>query len=273
MVRFFITLEPQPHLNGKHTIFGRLVSGQDVLQRISNTAVDDDDRPVAPVLISRCGELERRKKQQELASPAKMQRTSSHDRGRKRLDNDEDHEMDLPPMTAMRPRRQSDNVIDEGLRGRPRKRSETRRNSEVIEEGSDSHSDDPHSPVKLHKRKRSASPSRQSESVSSRERDYERRRPSLPNQYNRRQDRHSHRDDRYQPIQSNYVRARYRDDRRHHDRYETDRYRPQYRAHDRYERHDRRDGDTSGSGGQVREEQGVKFKGRGVMKYREPGRL
>ena len=33
--QFFITHSPQPHLNGKHTVFGRVVSGQDVVDAIS----------------------------------------------------------------------------------------------------------------------------------------------------------------------------------------------------------------------------------------------
>ncbi|KAF2217875.1 hypothetical protein CERZMDRAFT_31145, partial [Cercospora zeae-maydis SCOH1-5] len=55
--QFFITLEPCPHLSGKHTIFGRLVAGDETLQRIAKVAVDKNDAPLEPVLISRCGEL------------------------------------------------------------------------------------------------------------------------------------------------------------------------------------------------------------------------
>lgn len=32
--QFFITYSPQPHLNGKHTVFGKVVSGQDVVDAI-----------------------------------------------------------------------------------------------------------------------------------------------------------------------------------------------------------------------------------------------
>lgn len=32
--QFFITHSPQPHLNGKHTVFGKVVNGQDIVNAI-----------------------------------------------------------------------------------------------------------------------------------------------------------------------------------------------------------------------------------------------
>jgi len=34
--QFFITYAPQPHLDGKHTVFGQLVEGMDVLKTLEN---------------------------------------------------------------------------------------------------------------------------------------------------------------------------------------------------------------------------------------------
>jgi len=51
--QFFITVAPTPWLNGKHTIFGEVVSGQDVVDRISEVPRNDQDKPLTPVKIIR----------------------------------------------------------------------------------------------------------------------------------------------------------------------------------------------------------------------------
>ncbi|KAJ3091558.1 hypothetical protein HK102_000097 [Quaeritorhiza haematococci] len=57
--QFFITCIPTPHLNGKHVVFGRVVGGQDVVRTIENLPCGPKDRPMEPVTITSCGELER----------------------------------------------------------------------------------------------------------------------------------------------------------------------------------------------------------------------
>ena len=49
--QFFITLAPTPHLDGKHTVFGRVASGMEVLQRLGNVQTDRHDRPTSEVKI------------------------------------------------------------------------------------------------------------------------------------------------------------------------------------------------------------------------------
>ncbi|KXS98976.1 hypothetical protein AC578_4976 [Pseudocercospora eumusae] len=268
--QFFITLEPCEHLNGKHTIFGRLVSGEDTLRRISQVAVDKNDRPVEPVLVARCGELERKKKQKHDSIHDTLAQTQADERGRRRKSDGSGDEMDTTPdhrpLNGRRSRRQSDNVVDEGLRGRPRLRSVSRSPSHPIEEESESMSDAEHSPVKKHKRKRSPSPSRHLD-----RRDegaqFERRRRSLPNQYDR-QARRDPEGDRYRPSPR-------RDDNYKHaagHRGGNDKYRPS-RDRDRYQDENRLGDGRLGGGGYDDYDPPVKFKGRGVMKYREPGRL
>ncbi len=51
--QFFITVAPTPHLNSLHTIFGEVVEGNDIVEKISKVQVDSSDRPSQPVVIKR----------------------------------------------------------------------------------------------------------------------------------------------------------------------------------------------------------------------------
>ena len=51
--QFFVTVVPTPWLNGKHTIFGEVVEGMDVVEGISKVATDNADRPREEVILER----------------------------------------------------------------------------------------------------------------------------------------------------------------------------------------------------------------------------
>ena len=50
--QFFITVAATPHLNNRHTIFGRLTAGQEVADAIANAPCDDSNRPRETVTIA-----------------------------------------------------------------------------------------------------------------------------------------------------------------------------------------------------------------------------
>ncbi len=48
---FIVTADEAPWLDGKHTVFGRVTEGMDVVDRIEGTPTDRADRPVEPIRI------------------------------------------------------------------------------------------------------------------------------------------------------------------------------------------------------------------------------
>ena len=49
---FIVTADEAPWLDGKHTVFGQVAEGEDVLERLNDVPTGGADRPLTPVLIS-----------------------------------------------------------------------------------------------------------------------------------------------------------------------------------------------------------------------------
>ncbi len=49
--QFFITLDATPHLNGRHTVFGKVTKGLDIVKKIGDTPTGMMDRPKTDVVM------------------------------------------------------------------------------------------------------------------------------------------------------------------------------------------------------------------------------
>jgi peptidylprolyl isomerase len=50
--QFFINVADNNFLDGKHTVFGRVTKGMDIVKKIEQTKTADQDRPISPMVIT-----------------------------------------------------------------------------------------------------------------------------------------------------------------------------------------------------------------------------
>lgn len=55
--QFFVCYGPTPHLDGKHTIYGRIIGGYEICEKAEAVEKGASDKPLKDVKIADCGEL------------------------------------------------------------------------------------------------------------------------------------------------------------------------------------------------------------------------
>jgi len=55
--QFFVTCGSAPHLNDKHVVFGKVISGMKIIRAIENIPTNLKNRPKFPVKIEECGDM------------------------------------------------------------------------------------------------------------------------------------------------------------------------------------------------------------------------
>ncbi|MCL6296626.1 peptidylprolyl isomerase [Jejuia spongiicola] len=67
--QFFITEVPKPHLDNRHSVFGELVLGADILDTISKVKVDSRNKPIEAVVIDELNIIRKGKEAKKFDAP------------------------------------------------------------------------------------------------------------------------------------------------------------------------------------------------------------
>ncbi len=54
---FFITVDTLAELNGQYVVFGEVIEGMSIVDRINGLALNEDESPSIAVVIAECGQL------------------------------------------------------------------------------------------------------------------------------------------------------------------------------------------------------------------------
>nr|PNR53178.1 hypothetical protein PHYPA_009553 [Physcomitrium patens] len=126
--QFFLTFKSQPHLNGKHVVFGKIVEGLDILKKIEAVPSSGQrNKPDVPIKIVDCGEVLRDKDNGSVPEKNVKRKIKKHKDSRDDFSSDDDRE---PVRSKRKPRK----VVKD------RRRKRRRYSSVSSEDSSDSDS-------------------------------------------------------------------------------------------------------------------------------------
>ncbi|KAI9281702.1 cyclophilin-like domain-containing protein [Umbelopsis sp. AD052] len=179
--QFFITTRPTPHLDGKHVVFGRVVSGFEVVEAMENQPVDQNNRPLQLVMIANCGELVLQLPPSKEIEDASASEDSGDDKDRKRSRSRKESESESDSEEEERRHRKK----KKSKKSKKDKKSKKKKRSHRHEDESDVESDSRRSKSTRHREasvelrsESRRSPSRSPARSPAREERDDRRRPS-----------------------------------------------------------------------------------------------
>jgi len=94
--QFFITFGSTPHLNGKHVVFGKVIEGLDIVKQVELSRTNAQDKPVQPIVIANCGQINDEAK----AQAAKATAAGAAAKKAEPDSDDEAHELPAPRAAA-----------------------------------------------------------------------------------------------------------------------------------------------------------------------------